>query len=302
MNFNQISIFLDVVKLGGVTIAARKQNLSQPSVTFNIQQLEHEMGCQLINRKRDNYSLTKEGKRFSRFAEYISRERQNLFSDITRIQKGTTGNLNLISTLNIAEFVLIPVLTEFKINHPSVNINIITAHPDTINEEIIKGKDIFGFTTDEFSENNDIGTIKFAEDQLVFITYPGHPFTLEKEIMLTDLIGETWISQGPLSIGDFLKKHKGVELDDYLPKIITGTPTGVITAVESKLGVGLVTRSAIKNSESMGLVKVINVKNFKRDRNAYCIYRKDSFTSELTQGFLEFIKNYSKSRGFTKGK
>lgn len=75
MNFYQMEIFLEVVKLRSVTKAAKKLLLSQPAVTIHIRKLENEINCRLLNTKRGNYSLTPEGKRFFRFAEYVSREK-----------------------------------------------------------------------------------------------------------------------------------------------------------------------------------------------------------------------------------
>lgn len=114
-------------------------------------------------------------------------------------------------------------------------------------------------------------------------------------------MGETLIIRGPGRFQLFLK-GKGMDLDNYQPKIIMGSAMGVITAVEAKLGIGMISNEAIKNSEALGRVKVIQVKNFEGARSGYCVYRKDISRSTLTQGFLEFINNYSKSQGFSRVK
>jgi len=48
---------------------------------------------------------------------------------------------------------------------------------------------------------------------------------------------------------------------------------------------------AIKNSEAMGLIKVVKIKNLKIRRDFACIYRKDWIMDSTSRNFIQFIKN-----------
>jgi DNA-binding transcriptional LysR family regulator len=294
MNLNYLETYIEVVKFASLTRAARKLYLSQPAVTLQLKRLEQDMGCTLIKREKGKFTLTWEGKRFFRFAEYVCQEHHNLIMDIARVRQGVTGDLTLISTSTIGEFILPSILSEFKHNYPYIEINVIRAEALEVIEEIGKGKDIIGFCG-RLPEKDDIETIKIGENNQVFIVYPGHPFTLKNEITLSDLVGETLIIRAPSSREELLKL--GLDIENYQPKVIMGTPAGVVSAVESKLGIGLISRLTVTKSEAMGLIKVIKVKNFKAKRDLYCLYRKGSLISPITQDFVKFVQNYSRDRG-----
>jgi DNA-binding transcriptional LysR family regulator len=304
MNLNQIETFIKAVEQGSLSKAANKLYLSQPSVTRQIQRLEQELNCQLIDRDKGKFILTQEGKRFFRYAEYVYLESKNLFSDIARMRQGITGSLDFISTPIIGEFILPPILDQFKFNYPFVNVNITVTFIPQVIKEVTQRKDLIGFCG-FLPKRDDIEAIKIGEDEVVFVTYPGHPFTLKKEITVSDIIGEPIIirelpiGSGEITVGDYLMKI-GLDLGSYQPKIVTGTTAGVLSAVEAKLGIGLISHLAITKSEAMGLVKIIKVKYFKGKRDSYCIYRKDGLTSTLSQNFIKFTQNYSREHKFSK--
>jgi DNA-binding transcriptional LysR family regulator len=299
MNLSQMETFIEVVKLGSLTRAAEKLFLSQPSVTLQIQRLEQEMGCRLIDRKKGHFILTQEGKRYFRYTEYVNQESKNLFADIARMRQGKTGNLNIVSTPTIVEFVLPSLLNEFKSNCSFVNVNIAMFDKARVIEKVSKERDILGFCG-SIPENDDIEAIKIGEYNHVFIVYPGHPITLKKEINASEISGEPFILR-EMPKTDGLKKI-GLDMDNYEPRIIMGSTLGVLSAVEARLGIGLIVDLAITKSEAMGQVKVITVKNFKGKSELYFIYRKGGLISTLTQDFLQYILNYSKAHGFSSKK
>ncbi len=60
----QLRLFQKACQTENITRAAEMMNISQPSVTNAIKDLEAEFGFKLINRKSKGFSLTKEGEAF----------------------------------------------------------------------------------------------------------------------------------------------------------------------------------------------------------------------------------------------
>ena len=82
MNISFLGTFLEVVRLGSITEAARALGLSQPGVSLQIQRLEREVALQLLDRSERGISLTRAGQRFQRFAERVIDEQRQLLSDL----------------------------------------------------------------------------------------------------------------------------------------------------------------------------------------------------------------------------
>lgn len=72
MNLSQMRMFLEVVRYGSLSEAARQHKLTQPAVTRKMQRLEKELGTDLFERGEGHQiSLTPRGQDFLNFAERV---------------------------------------------------------------------------------------------------------------------------------------------------------------------------------------------------------------------------------------
>jgi DNA-binding transcriptional LysR family regulator len=300
MNLAQLETYIEVVKLKSLSKAAKKIFLSQPAISFQIKKLEQDLGYCLIDRDKNNFSVTRDGKRFYRFAEYVSQEYKHLIYDLKQMHQGVTGNLNIVSSPIIGEFMLPTFLSEFKEYNPSIEIRMEVLNDSyKIIEGISKGNNIIGFCG-IMPETPEIEAIKIGEDEQVLIVYPGHPFFNQKQVTISDLMGESLILRAE-PVG---REHSywesfrraGLDINLYQPKLILGTTNGLISAVEAKAGIALISDLAIKKDEAMGLVKAVKIKNLKLKRNLLCIYRKDRITDSIYIDFIQFLKDYFKEK------
>lgn len=61
INFEQLSTFLSVVRLGEIRRASDSLNVTQPTVTARIKNLEHTISAKLFERTSGGLKLTKRG-------------------------------------------------------------------------------------------------------------------------------------------------------------------------------------------------------------------------------------------------
>ena len=71
MDTNQLETFLAIIEYSNYSRAAEFLNVTQPTVTARIKNLEHELNCKLFDREGKNVSLTKEGEVFVEYATSI---------------------------------------------------------------------------------------------------------------------------------------------------------------------------------------------------------------------------------------
>ena len=69
MELRQLEALLAVIHQGSFTRAAEMLNLTQPSLSARIQQLEQSLGCELIRRDKRPIQLTPQGELFADYAE-----------------------------------------------------------------------------------------------------------------------------------------------------------------------------------------------------------------------------------------
>ncbi|MDS9469013.1 LysR family transcriptional regulator [Paracoccus sp. MBLB3053] len=78
LNWNLLRSFFVIAEEGGITRAARRLNMSQPSVSLALQKLEEQLGCQLLFRGSRHFALTLRG-------EKIYQECAEIFRGVDRI-------------------------------------------------------------------------------------------------------------------------------------------------------------------------------------------------------------------------
>lgn len=78
LNWNLLRSFWVIAEEKGITRAARRLNMSQPSVSLALQKLEEQLGCQLIFRGSRHFALTLRG-------EKIYQECTEIFRAVDRI-------------------------------------------------------------------------------------------------------------------------------------------------------------------------------------------------------------------------
>jgi DNA-binding transcriptional LysR family regulator len=299
MNLEYLNTFIEVVKAGNLSKAAKKLYITQPTVTFQIKRLEEELGYRLIERNSRNFLLTTNGKRFFRFAEYVYQEHRHVLFDMAQNEKGITGRLSVAAPPIIAEYIVPNLISRYREDTPVIDIEVNIMDSRKAIQAVVENPEIVGFCgaisdfKKKMSEAPELTSSIIGEDEMVLIVYPGHPFTIKKQITIADVIGEPLILRAETAGRDLfyarILKKAGLDLDVYHPKIIMGTTSGVLSAVESKVGIGFVSNLAIKNSEAMGLVKVVKIKEVRLRNQYYIVHHKDVATDSPLADFVSFI-------------
>ena len=73
MDLRSLSVFVEAAELGSFTRAGQSLGYSQPTVSFQIRQLEQELGVPLFERIGHTINLTQEGRFALRYAQQILR-------------------------------------------------------------------------------------------------------------------------------------------------------------------------------------------------------------------------------------
>jgi DNA-binding transcriptional LysR family regulator len=293
MNLEYLNTFIEVVKAGNLSKAAKKLYITQPTVTFQIKKLEQELGYRLIERDSHNFLLTANGKRFFRYAEYVYQEHKHLLSDMAQIQKGITGRLSIAAPPIVAEYIVPNLINRFREDTPVIDVVVNIVDSQNAIKAVSENPEVVGFCV-VVSESPDLNYIKFGDDEMALIVYPGHPFTIKKQVNVADVIGEPLIVRAETAGRDLfyarMLKKAGLDLDTYQPKIVMGTTSGVLSAVESKVGIGFISNLAIKNSEAMGMVKVVKISNVKLKNQFFLVHNKNACPDTISANFVNFIK------------
>lgn len=78
MTIQQLKYIVSVAENGSITEAAKKQYISQPSLSNSIKDIEKEIGITIFARSRSGIALTKEGTEFIGYARQVIQQMELL--------------------------------------------------------------------------------------------------------------------------------------------------------------------------------------------------------------------------------
>jgi len=293
MNLDYLRTYLEVVKTGSFSEVAKKLSISQPAVSFQIQKLERDLGVRLIDRAQRTITMTEAGRQLLRFAERVEQERAHLLQDLDRLREEVAGDLVIAASTIPGEFLVPPMLGEFKALHPGIGAQIAISDSLSVIAGVQNGDYEVGFCGIA-PEGRELESFKMAEDEIVLIVFPDHPFAQRDEISFVELEDEPLIfreeTSGTQRVLEFSLLKAGFELEKWSPKLILGTTQAVVSAVEAGLGIAFVSSLAIKKSLVLSLIKVVTVSGVRLKRDFFCIYRKERVVSRLLGEFIAFIQ------------
>ncbi|GAB4240917.1 MAG: hydrogen peroxide-inducible genes activator [Elainellaceae cyanobacterium] len=133
LELSAIIAFLEVAERGSFTEAATYLNLSQPTVSQQVQRLERSVGAQLLRRRSNGISLTDEGAIFIEHCRTCLQALQNGLRAIAQFSETISGQVTLGLTPSVAQRYLPGILTFYYEQYPGVSLRIVE---DFLNELI----------------------------------------------------------------------------------------------------------------------------------------------------------------------
>lgn len=125
MDWNLIRDFLAVARTGSLNRAAQKLGVNASTVGRRIETLETTLGVCLFQRSQTGYVLTDEGEGLIGRAESFE-ETGIAFERGAEASESVEGRVRLATAENLANFLIIPALPDFRAQHPKLTLEVVT--------------------------------------------------------------------------------------------------------------------------------------------------------------------------------
>lgn len=302
MNFDQLKVFYVAALKKNFSETAKILHLSQPSVSLQIQHLESALNVKLFERTTKTIKLTDSGKLLFDYAEQIIQLVDRAKKDLALLAESIHGDLHIGASLTIGEYVLPYLLGKFKQEYPKVHLLMKIYNSHEIIQLLTNGEIHLGFIEAAIT-HPELIQHPFLEDELVLICSGKDPHPLignREAITPNELFSLPFIlrEKGSGTRQVMEESLRGNNLDpDQLPLVLELSNTESIkTAVESGIGVSIISRSAIQKELQLGLLKKINIQGINLRRFFYLVYDKQKVLSLPAEAFVKFILAYFKAK------
>lgn len=293
MNIDHLKTFREIARLGSFSAVAKELGISQPAVSFQIQKLEQELGTRLIDRSQRAITLTSAGQRLLRFAGEVEEHRERLQHDLEEMREDVSGDLNIAASTIPGEYLLPPLLSKFKHQHPAVKIQVAVTDSITVINRVRDNAYEVGFCGIE-PDGKDLEFFKIGSDEITLIVFSGHPFAGRAEITPDELTDEPFIfregTSGTQRNLENLLSKAGFDIRKWSPQLVLGSTQAVIAAVAAGAGIAFISSVAVRRGATMAAIREVKVRGLQTHRDFYCIYHRERTTSKLYTEFRNFIK------------
>jgi len=290
LNLNQLRVFHAVATGLSFTRASEELNLTQPGISKHIKELEGYYGTRLFDRLGKKVALTHAGKILFTATEDIFNSIKESKAKIDDLRGLASGKLDIGANISIGIYILPEILVKFRNKYPGIEMKVDLSECHDLVEKLINNTLEIGFLC-EYSDHKKLVTKEFKPDHLVLIVSKKHKWAKRKTpVSLQDLVDQPFVipkqGAGSREILEDLLGKAGITLRN---PIEFGNIEGIKKAVESDLGISIISKHVALRELAAGLIKSISLTGVDLKRKFYVAYRKDKYLSQAARAFLAFL-------------
>jgi DNA-binding transcriptional LysR family regulator len=293
MDINQLEVLVTVARERSFSRAAEVLDRTQPAISQAVRRLEIETGEVLFDRSSKDGTLTYAGEVLLDYARQMLNLRQAAQNAVHELRDLKQGKVTITANEHTV-FYLLPLIDEFRRQHPLIKVEVQRGVASRIPTEILAREvelGVISFTPNDAA----LRSIPVLTDGLTLVVSPNHPFAARKEVSIKELGSETFIAHNAPS--PYRKKVIDA-FEKYKTRLIIGVELPSLEAikrlVEKGTGIALVPKLTAQSEIEAGRLASLNVKELKLDRKLNIIYRKNSELSHAAQAFLKLAKSQEK--------
>jgi DNA-binding transcriptional LysR family regulator len=289
MDFDQLTTFLEVAKLGSFSRAGQKVFRSQSAVSAQIRQLEQDYGDRLLDRSGKDVTLTPAGRVLFAYAERLLQMRDE--SLLAVADHGTNPRGTMVVGANEATclYVLPDVFAKYCSLYPDVQLSIYRNFSYKILEKLENGTIDVGIVTLPVKSAS-VKTHAIYRDQLMWMVNPQNSLAKQESVSLAEiakqpiLLPKTGYTRRLMD--KLLRPYKAqLQVPMELPSV------GMIKSfVAAGLGVSLISASFARDQVLAGRVKLIAPKEKELWRELAIAYRRDRTLTRATSTFIATVR------------
>lgn len=289
MDIRQLNYFLEVARQMSFSKAAEKLNLTQPTLSKMVKNLEDELHVVLFDRTTKHMQLTDAGAIVLSEAQEIVRLIENMSSKLSDMMEIKQGRIKIGLPPVIGSLFFPKLLSDFHRMYPQIQIQLFEEGAKRVEKLVDDGSIDFGFAVLPVDEDS-FETFPFVKRELKLIVFPEHHLAGSNQVSLRTLRDETFIYfVEDFALHDRIREHcirVGFE-----PTIAYESSQWdfISEMVANKQGVSILPEPLCQKLNP-DRIKTISIINPCIPWNLALIWRRNKYLSYATRELIAFIR------------
>jgi len=204
LDWNLLRTFVMIVEEGGITAAANKLLLRQPTVSLALKRLEAQLETRLIERGHGTFRMTAAGRKLYRECLEIYKNVARLSDVANTARREITGNIHIALASHVVTPLLDETLAMFHAQYPAVTYKVSIQSSDTVARNVFDKSVSLGICL----VNKRRPQVKYEviyREFFGFFCGPPHPLFGKRKLSIRDLRGHAAVSFDTDDIADALR-------------------------------------------------------------------------------------------------
>jgi len=290
MDVRDLQVFLSVARHLNYTRAAEEVNLSQPSVSVRMRELERDLGSKLFEQLGKKVALTEAGQLLVPFATRVIAVIADARQAIDELQGMERGLLRIGASTTPGMYLIPRTLANFKRLYPRIEVHLAVKDTRQIEDGVIRNEFDFGFVGGHLA-GDEVEVLPWMTDHLVLVVPPNHQLARKKSVKTADLRKEKFILREAGSATGAAVAHHLRKADLEVETVMEmENPESVKKAVQSGLGIAFISRFAVETELRARSLVAVPVKGLDINRELKIVHRKDKHLGRAAKTFIDMAR------------
>jgi DNA-binding transcriptional LysR family regulator len=290
LDFDQLTTFLEVAKLGNFSRAGDKVFRSQSAVSSQIRQLEQEYGTRLLDRSGKRVKLTPAGEVLFEYANRLLALRGESVRAVADQDQMPRGVLAIGANEATCLYVLPETFGEYRRRYSDVQISIYRNFSHKILERLQDGLIDVGIVTMPVKAPS-LVVKRIFHDRLVLMTSPNHPLARMDAVPVEAMVDYPII----LPKAGHTRKTMDKLLRPYQSQLRIAMELPSIAMIKafvaSGMGISLISESFARRECRAGDLALVPMADANLSRELALVYHQDRTLPRSAVAFIEMVQN-----------
>ncbi|MEE0109597.1 MAG: LysR family transcriptional regulator [Oscillospiraceae bacterium] len=290
MDLRSLNIFIEAAELGSFTRTGEKLGYSQPTVSFQIKQLEKELGVQLFDRIGHTVSLTDAGRDALRYAQNICHMSQEMI-----LGSAQRREPNGVLRLGMADSLCAPLITggfaRFREVYPKVSLHVITCDTGALLEALDHNEVDMICTMDDHVYDTNYVIADEEEIGVHFVVSPKNELAGREQVGIEQLLPQPFLlTEKGMSYRCLMDEQLARNSQEIQPVLETGRADLICSLVEENAGIAFLPDYVTEESVRQGRLVRLDVPDFRIVVWKQVLYRREKWVSLEMQAMIDHME------------
>lgn len=281
-------IFKQFVEFQNENAVAESMNITQPTVTFHLKNLNKYYGIPLYYKKGKHFKLTEAGELLYRNTTKLlnlMQETNDVMSDFKASKRGT---LKIGASHAPVYHILPEAFKSYMNNHPNIQIDLtVDTAPHIIDKLRSREIELSVISENAFYEN-DLKVKRFMENELMIAMDKEHPLAHKEALTMKDLEYYDFVIHSGGSTRESIDEWRRDNLVQLRARMQSNSLSSILETIKHSHYLSLISHSAIQHRQDIVSKKL---PNGPRPRYISIVYRDDMYLTPVIQNFILLIYN-----------